>query len=255
MDVTNFRRSRSPTRTAPSTGSATSGSDKPVIVVFLRHFGCHNCRDHAVQLRDRYDDLQAQGIDLVAIGTGDQRYAGAFVRDEKIPFLVLVDDDAQAAQAASVNVASWYRLLHPSTWKASIEAWKRGRPHPQGGQARDPARRDLRARAGQSSAVQPCRRRQHRPRAGSRHPRRGRRLSRRRAVKAVIFDFYGTLAETPNWGPSWQDMVAEVGYELPDDVRDRWWNDGIDGIRARRAFAVARPLRRVAARAHPRDAR
>jgi putative hydrolase of the HAD superfamily len=48
-------------------------------------------------------------------------------------------------------------------------------------------------------------------------------------VKAVIFDFYGTLAETPNWGPSWQEMVAEVGYELPADIRDRWWNDGIDG--------------------------
>jgi len=94
--------------------------DKPVIVVFLRHFGCHNCRDHAVQLRDRYDDLQRQGIDLVAIGTGDQRYAGAFVRDEKIPYLVLVDDDAKAARAASVKVASWYRLLHPSTWAASV---------------------------------------------------------------------------------------------------------------------------------------
>jgi peroxiredoxin len=79
-----------------------------------------------VQLRDRYEDLQRQGIDLVAIGTGDQRYAGAFVRDENIPFLVLVDDDAKAAHAASVNVASWYRLLHPSTWMASIEAWKRG---------------------------------------------------------------------------------------------------------------------------------
>jgi putative hydrolase of the HAD superfamily len=48
-------------------------------------------------------------------------------------------------------------------------------------------------------------------------------------VKAVIFDFYGTLAETPDWGPSWQEMVSDVGYELPDDVRDRWWNDGIDG--------------------------
>src|SRR5689334_22202216 len=101
-------------------------SDKPVVVVFLRHFGCHNCRDHAMQLRDRYDELQAQGIELVAIGTGDQRYAAAFVRDEKIPFLVLVDDRAEAAHAASVNVASWYRLLHWSTWKASIEAWKRG---------------------------------------------------------------------------------------------------------------------------------
>jgi putative hydrolase of the HAD superfamily len=48
-------------------------------------------------------------------------------------------------------------------------------------------------------------------------------------IEAVIFDFYGTLAETPDWGPSWAELVASVGYELPDDVRDRWWNDGIDG--------------------------
>jgi len=48
-------------------------------------------------------------------------------------------------------------------------------------------------------------------------------------MRAVIFDFYDTLAQTPDWGPSWQQMVADVGYELPQDVRDRWWNDGIDG--------------------------
>lgn len=101
-------------------------ADKPVVLVFLRHFGCHNCRDHAVQLRDRYTDLQAQGIELVAIGTGSTRYAGAFVRDEHIPFLVLVDDDAEAANAAAVKVASWYGLLHWTTWSKSIEAWKRG---------------------------------------------------------------------------------------------------------------------------------
>jgi putative hydrolase of the HAD superfamily len=48
-------------------------------------------------------------------------------------------------------------------------------------------------------------------------------------VEAVILDFYGTLAETPDWGPSWADLVASAGYQLPDDVRDRWWNDGLDG--------------------------
>lgn len=48
-------------------------------------------------------------------------------------------------------------------------------------------------------------------------------------VKAVVFDFYGTLAETPDWGPSWEELVTELGYELPADVRARWWNDGIDG--------------------------
>jgi putative hydrolase of the HAD superfamily len=48
-------------------------------------------------------------------------------------------------------------------------------------------------------------------------------------VRAVILDFYGTLAETPDWGPSWAELVASAGYELPDQVRDRWWNDGLDG--------------------------
>jgi putative hydrolase of the HAD superfamily len=48
-------------------------------------------------------------------------------------------------------------------------------------------------------------------------------------VKAVLFDFYNTLAETTNWGPSWEELVGELGYDLPADVRERWWNDGIDG--------------------------
>ncbi len=49
-------------------------------------------------------------------------------------------------------------------------------------------------------------------------------------LKAVIFDFYGTLAETTDWGPSWEQLVAEMGYELDPEIRERWWNDGIDGI-------------------------
>ncbi len=100
--------------------------DKPVVLVFLRHFGCLHCREHAVLLRDRYDDVKAAGADIVAIGTGDQRYAEAFARDEKIPFLVLVDDDAVAARAASIKTLNWYQLLHPRTWKATWQASRRG---------------------------------------------------------------------------------------------------------------------------------
>ncbi len=48
-------------------------------------------------------------------------------------------------------------------------------------------------------------------------------------AKAVIFDFYNTLAETTNFGPSWEELLTELGYSLPPDIRDRWWNDGIDG--------------------------
>jgi peroxiredoxin len=46
-------------------------------------------------LRERYDEITSLGAGIVAIGTGDRRYAEAFVRDERIPFLVLVDDGAR----------------------------------------------------------------------------------------------------------------------------------------------------------------
>jgi peroxiredoxin len=101
-------------------------SDKPVVLVFLRHFGCLHCREHAVMLRDRYDEIKTQGGEIVAVGTGDQRYAEAFARDENIPYLVLVDDDAVAAHAASLQTLNWFQLLHPRTWKASWQTSRRG---------------------------------------------------------------------------------------------------------------------------------
>ncbi len=77
-------------------------------------------------MRERHEEIVSRGAQIVAIGTGDQRYAEAFVADERIPYLVLVDDAAQAARAASVRTLSWWRLLHPSTWKATRETSKRG---------------------------------------------------------------------------------------------------------------------------------
>jgi peroxiredoxin len=100
--------------------------DAPVVLVFLRHFGCLHCRDHAVQLRDRYDEIKAAGGEIVAVGTGDQRYAEAFTREEEIPYLVLVDDDAEAAHAASLKTLNWLQLLHPRTWKATWQTSRRG---------------------------------------------------------------------------------------------------------------------------------
>ena len=77
-------------------------------------------------MRERYDEITNLGADIVAVGTGDRRYAEAFVGDTGIPFLVLVDDDAAAAHAASLRTLSWFQLLHPRTWKATRETSKRG---------------------------------------------------------------------------------------------------------------------------------
>jgi peroxiredoxin len=77
-------------------------------------------------LRRSYPEITARGADIVAIGTGDVRYARGFVEQEQIPFLVLVDDAAAAANAASVRRINWFTLMGPGTWGATRKRWKEG---------------------------------------------------------------------------------------------------------------------------------
>jgi peroxiredoxin len=77
-------------------------------------------------LRAHYGEITGIGADVVAIGTGNERYAAAFIREENIPFTVLVDDDARAAGAASLRDVGWLAMLHPRTWRATVETWRRG---------------------------------------------------------------------------------------------------------------------------------
>jgi peroxiredoxin len=77
-------------------------------------------------LRGRYDEVGVLGAEIVVIGTGDVRHARAFVEDEGIPFPVLVDDDAEAAKAASVRRVNFFKLFHPASYAGSLEAWSAG---------------------------------------------------------------------------------------------------------------------------------
>jgi peroxiredoxin len=62
-------------------------------------------------LRRHYDEIREAGAEVVAVGTGDQRYAEAFVADEQVPFPVLVDDAGAAARAAAVRKVNLATLL------------------------------------------------------------------------------------------------------------------------------------------------
>lgn len=93
------------------------------------------CREHAAQLRGRYDEVKAAGGDIVAIGTGDPRYAGAFVAEENIPFAVFIDEDGDAAKAASLKggASALLRMASPSVIKGGARARKAGhRQHKSG---------------------------------------------------------------------------------------------------------------------------
>ncbi|MGQ0824990.1 MAG: HAD family hydrolase [Actinomycetota bacterium] len=48
-------------------------------------------------------------------------------------------------------------------------------------------------------------------------------------MNAVVFDFYGTLAEATGSSPSWDEMFRDLGYEISEKARARLWNEGVDG--------------------------
>ena len=54
-------------------------------------------------------------------------------------------------------------------------------------------------------------------------------LRKRDGTGAIFLDFYGTLARATEW-VSVDVVLAEHGVELDDELRDRYWNDGLDGI-------------------------
>jgi peroxiredoxin len=77
-------------------------------------------------LRERYEEITERGAEVVAVGTGDERYAARFVEDENVPFPVLVDDDARAARAASVKRASPWGLFNPRSFPGARRARQAG---------------------------------------------------------------------------------------------------------------------------------
>jgi peroxiredoxin len=77
-------------------------------------------------LRDRIEEIRKLGAELVAVGTGRPEQVADFIENERVNFLVLSDDKAEAANAASIESASVFRLFHPNSFGPTLSAWKAG---------------------------------------------------------------------------------------------------------------------------------
>jgi putative hydrolase of the HAD superfamily len=49
-------------------------------------------------------------------------------------------------------------------------------------------------------------------------------------LRAVLLDFYGTVAHAESWGPTREDVLAAHGYHLPAEVAARWNVESLDGL-------------------------
>lgn len=90
-------------------------ADGPVVLVFLRYFGCTFCRAHVARVRDEREAFVEAGARVVMIGQGRPEQAAAFCRDRQLPFTCTVDPDRRVYDAFGLGRARIKDLVDPRT--------------------------------------------------------------------------------------------------------------------------------------------
>jgi len=88
-------------------------ADKPVVVVFLRHFGCTFCREQVALIRCEYQKILAAGMHIVCVANGPYKVGKAFEIYFDLPFPVLVSENAAPFSAYGLERVSISALLTP----------------------------------------------------------------------------------------------------------------------------------------------
>jgi prostamide/prostaglandin F2alpha synthase len=107
-------------------------TERPVVLVHLRHFGCLFCRAHLARLRDRHPEIDGQGANVVAVGTGDLDYGRQLQAQLRLTFPLLLDERLQtyaAVGAGRGHLTDWIlRGVMRAGEKAALETGARHGP-------------------------------------------------------------------------------------------------------------------------------
>ena len=94
--------------------------EKPLILVFLRHFGCIFCREQIAELRQ----FKAENIVLVCMGRIQETQE--FKRKMEIPQTMVSDPNKLLYEAFALRRGSFGQVLSPTLTRKSIRLLKGG---------------------------------------------------------------------------------------------------------------------------------
>lgn len=98
----------------------------PVVLLFLRHFGCIFCFRRVAAAARRAADFEAAGARLVAVGVGTPEQARAFRVLTGWKHGIVADPERKAYAAADLRRMGCLALLRPRLLLAALRARKEG---------------------------------------------------------------------------------------------------------------------------------
>jgi peroxiredoxin len=100
---------------------------QPLLLLFLRHFGCPLCRAHVAAVRDDYARIQKAGGEVVLVTMGTPAEAASFRERFRLPFRCLADPQRLAYRAYGLPRGGLSAVAGPSIWRRGWQAlWRHG---------------------------------------------------------------------------------------------------------------------------------
>lgn len=99
---------------------------RPVVLAFLRHYGCIFCRRRVAQLVRYQNDVRAAGAGIALVGLGTPDMASDARRETGWRGPIYVDGDAAAYRAAGLAKATIAGVFRPRVVLAALRARREG---------------------------------------------------------------------------------------------------------------------------------
>jgi hypothetical protein len=110
-------------RTANGRTIAELSREQPVLVVFLRHFGCAFCREAVAQLERERAAIEREGVRLAFVHMGDETEGEAFLARHGLAGVDHVSDPEQRLyRAAQLRQGAGRQLLSARILRRGVSA-------------------------------------------------------------------------------------------------------------------------------------
>ena len=100
--------------------------ERPLVLVFIRHFGCPFCREQLLDMRDEQKRFRDAGGEAAVVAMGTPQQAAEFRRRMNLPFVVLADAEQQLYRAFGVGRGTFAQIAGPAVWLSGAKALLRG---------------------------------------------------------------------------------------------------------------------------------
>src|SRR3990172_1691751 len=97
-------------------------TQSPILLVFLRHFGCIFCRQQLGELRFSYGEIRRLGTEVVTVSLAGPQRTEAFCQDQGVAFPCLADPEGKAVQSYRLPRGEFWQILGPPVLGRGIRA-------------------------------------------------------------------------------------------------------------------------------------